>query len=218
MPVQARPESLPAKLFLLAHDPEKGRARGQDLGHLLRGAVLADLSLRGCLSDDDGKVRVTGTKRTGDRLLDNALREMDEDTERSWRAWIRRGNRRIVGEVRDQLAADGLIRLRDKRFLGLFRYRQVIVADPEQLRELRTRLRSTLSGTKPAKDVERSDAALVALAAAAKLRTVLSNQDRREYRDRIETLSDRAGEVIPALRKVLAQVRAARAAAYASGG
>jgi hypothetical protein len=51
----------------------------------------------------------------------------------------------------------------------------------------------------------------VALAAAGELSTAISRRQRREHRQRIARLSERAGPAAPALRKVLQQLRASAA-------
>jgi hypothetical protein len=84
MPTRTPPDTLPAKLYLLACDVDRHRLTDRrDLGYLLRGAVLADLSLRGCLSDDDGTAKPSSSKRSGDRVLDDVLREITEGRSRS---------------------------------------------------------------------------------------------------------------------------------------
>ncbi|NBH02808.1 GPP34 family phosphoprotein, partial [Amycolatopsis sp. SID8362] len=63
-------------------------------------------------------------------------------------------------------------------------------------------------------------AALTSLAAAVELGTVLPRADRRRYKARIAELEEQAGAAVPALRKVIRELNAARTAAIsaASGG
>jgi hypothetical protein len=59
--IMTLPESLPARLYLLAYDTEKNRVTAQSqLGLVLRGAALADLYLTGRVTDENGKARAAG--------------------------------------------------------------------------------------------------------------------------------------------------------------
>src|SRR5690349_21277182 len=98
------PESLPARLFLLALNPSRRRLTGlSQLGYLLRAGALTDLELRGLISDESGKVRVGTQLRVGDPVLDAMLTEIAGDRPRSWRAWVQRRARPIRAEIREQL-------------------------------------------------------------------------------------------------------------------
>jgi hypothetical protein len=223
MPTTTRPDSLPAKLYLLAYAPpgrRLGRPDGSVFARLLRGAALAELNLRGLIRSDEGLgglVRASGSQRSGDRVLDELLREIEQSRPRSWKSWIRRGNRACVRAVRDQLTAAGLVRIRDGRLLGLFPRTTVLVTDTSQVDRLRATIQDALSGREPAERVDVADAALVALAAVGELRSALSRQEARAHKARIAELTERGGDAVPALKSVLRQVKAARAAA-ASGG
>ena len=72
------PGSLPALVYLLACDPERQKLTGTELAVVVRGAALADLNLRGCLVEDGRTLRASGTRRTGDRVLDGVLSEISE--------------------------------------------------------------------------------------------------------------------------------------------
>jgi hypothetical protein len=216
MPSRIPPDTLPAKLYLLAWDPDRQRlSHRDDLGYLLRGAILADLSLRGCVRDEDGHVRASGTKRTGDQLLDDVLREMSEDRPRGWGAWVRRRARATLIAVEDQLAATGVVTVDTRRALGVFPRRRAMVTEPAALRAA---VRDAALGNRPVSSISDTDAALVALAATGDLRTVLSRRERKDNAERIEACTARCGKAAPALRKVLTSVKAARASAAAAGG
>src|SRR5258708_36076324 len=88
------PESLPARLYLLAYDTEKNRITAQSqLGLVLRAAALADLYLAGRVTDENGKVRATGDRRpTGNPLLDEGRQQLAEHLSRSWHGWIAPGH------------------------------------------------------------------------------------------------------------------------------
>jgi hypothetical protein len=208
--------TLPVKLYLLAWDSGKQQfARGGGLDFVLRGAALADLSLRGCVSDDEGKVRPSGTKRTGDPVLDGMLRELDDDRPRTWRAWVRRNPRRTTTAVQDQLARAHIVAVADRRVLGIFPGRRATLIDSSIAAALRAEVRTVVSGAGPVSD---QNAALVSLIVAGDLRNALPRRDRREHKERIAACTERGGQAAPALPEVLRGVKAARTAAHAGGG
>jgi hypothetical protein len=206
--------TLPATIFLLAHAPDSRRAA--NLGVVVRGALLAELNLRGCLVEDGSAVRASGSKRTGDPVLDGALRQMSEDRPRSWRGWLRRGRKQTLTAVRQQLVSDGAISTRPGRILGIFPTTRITVTDPEAA-ALRRAIREAATGTGPVSRVPAESSALVALVAVGELRSVLSRHECRAHADRIAEFAERGGGAIPALKQVIRQIKSARAVA-ASGG
>ena len=219
MPTRSAPKTLPAKLYLLSVDPDSERlSTSRELGVLLRGAALADLSMRKFLREEAGKVIASGTKRTGDPVLDDLLREISEAPRRNWRSWVRRGAKRTVRAVEQQLESAGLITVRELRMLGIFPARKIGITDTEIAGALRDNVRNALYGNESVDEVDKFDAALVLLAAAGALRGVVSRKDERTYADRMKALGERAGGAVPGVLRVIQQVKQARAAAYAGGG
>jgi hypothetical protein len=203
------PESLPARIFLLAVNPRRQRLSGAwYVGFLLRAAALTDLELRGRISDQHGKVAAGTRLRVGDPVLDAMLVEIAGDKPRSWRAWVQRRHRAFRGEVREQLEAQRWIVTESRRILGIFPVMNITVLDQLAVERLRHRLTAALEG---GGHVDPRDGALVALAAAADLRTVFSSRQQRAHRERIKELSAKAGPAAPALRKVIQQIQASSA-------
>ncbi|MBV8933582.1 MAG: GPP34 family phosphoprotein, partial [Kutzneria sp.] len=73
-------------------------------------------------------------------------------------------------------------------------------------------VRAALRPSQPASRVDIRDAFTVALAAAAELKPVFTRRQLREHRDRIGRLTECAGPIPHALRKVIRQTRSAVAA------
>jgi Golgi phosphoprotein 3 GPP34 len=202
------PESLPARLYLLAYDTKKNRVTAQaQLGLVMWAAALTDLYLAGRVTDENGKARVTGDRSpTGDSLLDQVLQQLAEHRPRSWQGWI--GSRRpAVRTVRTQLE-DGLcIRVKHR----------TILPDRVELRdrpaveryadEVRTELRGPSSRTEP------RTAAVLALAARGEMTNVISRSERRELRERLDELAVYTGPIADSLGKAWR----ARKAQMASG-
>jgi hypothetical protein len=220
VPSSPPPPSLPARLYLLAWDTERGRSTGRGhLHHLVRAGALTELAQRGLLADDDGIVTPADPDaRTGDRALDGLLELIAESRPRRWKSWVNLRARVTLHAVREQLTADGRLRPREQRILGLFPATGTEPAAPSEVEALRKHVLAVLTGPVPVAEVTEEDAALVALAAAGELRTVLPGKERRRNKERLEELTDRSGAAVPALGKVIREVRAAVIVAATAGG
>jgi len=190
------PESLPARLYLLAYDTEKNRVTAQSrLGLVLRAAALADLYLAGRVTDENGKVRATGGRRpTGDPLLDEVLQQLSEHRPRSWQGWIAHGQP-AVRTVRTQLEASRCIRVEHRRILP----DRVELLDRSAVQRYVGELRAELR--RPASRAEPRTAAVLALAARGEIATVISRNERREHRQSLDELAVYTGPIADALRK-----------------
>jgi hypothetical protein len=219
MPTRTEPKTLPAKLYLLSVDPDSERlSTPREMGVLLRGAALADLSIRKFLRDEDGRVVASGTKRVGDPVLDDLLREISEAAPRNWKSWVRRGTSSTVRAIEEQLRSADLVTVRDLRVLGIFPARRIGILDTEIAGALRESVRNTFYGAENVEQVDKFDAALVLLAAAGGLRGLIPRKDERKNADRMKALEQRAGGAVPGVLRVIQQVKQSRTAAYAGGG
>jgi hypothetical protein len=200
------PESLPARLYLLAYDTEKNRMTAQSqLGLVLRAAALADLYLAGRVTDENGKAHATNDRRpTGDPVLDEVLEQLAEQRPRSWHGWIARG-RPAVGTVRAQLE-DGLsIRVEHRRILP----DKVVLLDQSAVQRYADELRAELR--QPAARTEPRTAAVLALAARGEIGRVISRSERREHRQYLDELAVYTGPIADALRKAWQSKKAQQA-------
>ena len=202
------PDSLPARLYLLAYDTKKNRitARSQ-LGLVLRAAALTDLYLAGRVTDENGKVRATGDPRpTGDPLLDEVLQQLAEHRPRSWRGWIAHGQP-AVRAVRAQLEAGRIIRVEHRMILP----DKVELLDRTAVARYGSELRAELR--RPVSRVEPRAAAVLALAARGEIATVISRSERREHRQYLDELAVYTGPIADALRKAWQSKKAQQASA-----
>ncbi|TDC63460.1 GPP34 family phosphoprotein [Actinomadura sp. GC306] len=193
------PESLPARMYLLAYDLRKHKMSKSrtELGYLLRGAALTELYLDGRLGEERRKP-VPGTP--GDDPY-GVLAQIAESRPRSWQHWVRKDAKEMLARVQDELVRDGWIRVQEHRVLGLFPRQEVTVKDPRVVKQLWGGASSALRG-RPVAHVHSYDAAAVALAAAADLTAVLPGADRRRHKRRIRELTARTGPAPAAVRKV----------------
>lgn len=197
----ALPRSLPQQVFLLAHDPDKGRVRvGTNLGAMLRAAALADLYLKGHLTDERGRATAAAPRPCSDPVLAALLDEIGAASRpRKWQSWVDRRQRAAVVAVRAQLGAGGWAKLESYKILGLFPATRVTPRDPRVRKELLGRVRAALKD--PMSRVDPTDAALVAIVVAGELNLVLDRRARRDAKRRIQELTDLSGPIGPALRK-----------------
>ena len=209
------PLSLPAHLYLLAWDTSKSEITGAtQIPQLVRAGALTELAQRGLLVDDDGiATPVDMDASTGDAVLDGLLELVRESRPHRWRSWVTLHTRITLDAVREQLAAGGWLRARKRRALGLFPTVEYDLARPAAVEALQEEARQMLRGPVPAVDIADRDAAVVALAAAAGLRTLLARKESHDTR--VEELIERSGQAAPALRKVVHELRGAVAAASA---
>ena len=204
-----RPDILPAQLFLLAVDPARRRLTGRsELGYVLRAAALVDLQLTGHLVDDGGRPKSAENPVPPDPALEPVLRQVTADPRRRWAYWVRKDARRATRTVRDQLVEGRRIELQPYRILGLVPATRIVVLEPFGRDRIVGAVEAALGDGWP---VGARTAALVALAAAARMRTVLPAGKRRAHRDRIAQLTARTGPVPTVLRKVLRDLWAAAA-------
>jgi hypothetical protein len=194
------PSSLAQRIFLLAHDPGKGRARiGTNLGAMVRAAALADLYLRGHLTDERGRAALAARRPCTDTVLATLLDDIAGSRPRTWQSWVDRRQHATVVAVREQLGENGWARLESSRILGIFPTTKVTLRDPRVRKELLGRVRAALKD--PMSRVDPADAVLVAVVAAGQLNLVLDRRARRDARRRLQELTDLSGPIGPALRK-----------------
>jgi hypothetical protein len=202
---------LPARLYLLAWDTTKLKVTdAAHLPHIVRAGALTELAQRGLLADVDGIATPTDPDaQTGDPVLDGLLELVEESRPHRWKTWVGLRSRVTLDAVRAQLAADGYLRAEKTRVLGVFPSVEYEIDRVAVVDALRAEAREVLEGPVPVEEVPERDAALVALAAGAELRTLLSGKEQRQYKQRIEDLVERSGATTPALKKAVQEVRSA---------
>ncbi|MFI0815464.1 GPP34 family phosphoprotein [Streptomyces sp. NPDC021098] len=207
--------SLAAMLYLLAFDPDTGKPVTH-LGYLVQAGALTELAQRELLADARGRPKPVPDARTGDRALDGLLELIEESRPRTWGTWVGHQPQLTEKAVREQLRAAGYLRTTSRRVLGLFPVKEYALERPEPVAGMRDEAVRVLHGGQPVAEVSERDAALIALAAAGGLTTVVTHQDLTAHRRRIEELEARSGAPGAALEGVVDHVRAGLAAAVAT--
>ncbi|MFF2996521.1 GPP34 family phosphoprotein [Streptomyces sp. NPDC057950] len=192
-------DDLPSLVYLLAYDDSAqgpyDRARTE---LLVRAAVLIDLALRGRLGEDGGTVIVSGTEPTGSPVLDAALRDA---AGHGWKQLLRHRRERTLTEVEDRLAGAGLLTVKEPR--TRFGSRRLVLTDRAVPAALRARVSAALRGEGSVREIPAADAALLALAAAGGVRSVVSRQDQKTFRARIDACTGRLATLAPGLEKAV---------------
>ncbi|MET8622878.1 GPP34 family phosphoprotein [Kitasatospora sp. NPDC004669] len=200
------PVNLPEKFYLLAYDPQRERlTKHSTLNLLLQAAALTELLRRGLLREE-GRTAVPRARDTAasaglDPYSAHLLGQVQEKRPHSWSWWI--GHARTGGRdqptrwVRDGLAAAGWVDVHRRRVAGVVPVTGIVPRDPKVREALAASVTAALKS--PLSRVDPADAALTALVAAGKLRSVLSSELQGRYKSRIEKLAPAAGPVPRAL-------------------
>ncbi|HJZ49204.1 MAG TPA: GPP34 family phosphoprotein [Roseiflexaceae bacterium] len=147
--------SLPEAMLLAAIDEFSGTMRGEaELRYGLAGAMMIELGLHGRLTTDGRNLTVTDRARTGDALLDEALRIMRQaGSTRPPRTWLLRITRALYDlqeRYLARLAQAGVLHVVETGALGLFTERRYALLAPGQLYAVRERLRQIALADAPA--------------------------------------------------------------------
>jgi predicted nucleic acid-binding protein len=195
-------QTLYSRIYLTAYDTSAhGLYDRTRTGFLIRAAVLAELAIRGNLVGSGGDVSVATPGPTGDPVLDLTLDHVARDR-RGWKSWIKHDRKETLHAVEDRLVAEGVLAVEEKKSFGRSR-REVTVRDASAVTSLQATAAGLLHGIEPAARIAPADAALVALAAAGGIRSVVSRSDAHARRDRIEELTARLDAVAPGLGKAV---------------
>ncbi|MDX3108556.1 GOLPH3/VPS74 family protein [Nonomuraea angiospora] len=196
-------ESWPRSVFLLAFDLRKEKpANRRRLGCLLRAAALAELMTSGSLADESGKARAVTAPAAPGRLQAAVWEQIAGSPPRSWGSWMRKDHAQAYRLVRDELEAARLVRVERHRVL-LFPVERVTPRKPHLSRRLAERVARAVHGSRPISRVSPDVRVLAALAAAARLKTVLPDREWPLHQRRVEQLSAPIEPITTALRKNL---------------
>ena len=154
-------------LFLLTLDIKRGITRPEmerSLDYALAGALLMDLALQNRVDTDltciryDPKeesrdpllLRVVDKSPTGDRLLDEALKELqyksDPRQTREWLTHFSDEGKMIRERVAEQLAASKVLEIKEEKKLIFFKSRRYFLADSGVIDAVKSRLGELVLG------------------------------------------------------------------------
>ena len=187
--------------LLLRRDDGKPESASAQRGYGLAAAVVTDLVLaeRVTLSDDkDPRMTVLVPGPAGHPVLDAAMARLEQRDDKLLSTLVTDRKLALERPVASALADAGVIRVEEKRAMGLVPERYPVV-DPEPERRLREQLRLVLHGGTPRAEDATLLAILQGLGVAGKvLEAEKGTLGRRELKRRIEEVSTdiKAGEAV----------------------
>jgi hypothetical protein len=179
--------------------------------------MLAQLAMDGHLVERAGKA-CHGTPPDGTSQAMVSLWAMAGEHGASWKSLLRHGYKETFRQVEHELHAEGTIVRTESRILGLVPRIHVTAVDAEAVLAVQDRACGVLRGHTPVEQVDVADAALVALAAAVRVPSVLSIGDGRRYDERIAALTERIGALAPGLCRAVKGLHRTMIAARSGGG
>jgi Golgi phosphoprotein 3 GPP34 len=211
--------------LLLRRDDGKPESASAQRGYGLAAAVVTDLVLaeRVTLSDDrDPRMTVLVPGPAGHPVLDAAMGRLEQRDGKKLSSLVTDRKLALERPVASALADAGVIRIEEKRAMGLVPERYPVL-DPEPERRLREQLRLVLHGGTPRTEDATLLAILQGLGVAGKvLDAEKGTLGRRDLKRRIEEVSTevKAGEAVAKAVAALnaAIMTAAIVPAIAAGG
>jgi len=180
------PLTLAGEIVLLCLDDHTGKCVSPYADYAFNGAVISDLMLPGRLSYDQGFLRLDDSSPVGNPILDEALSALGKRKRRLCE-WIRtclvdHGRERLL----EQMVTLRILERVEHKTLGLFMHRRYPACGGAVENEIRSRLRSIVSGNDhPA----RRDLVLLSLLhGGGLLKTFLSREECRRWQSRITEL------------------------------
>lgn len=187
--------------LLLRRDDGKPENAMAYRGYGLAAALITDLVVaeRITLSDDkDPRLTVLAPGPVGHPALDAAMARLEQRDGKKLSSLVTDGKVSREKELAEALTAAGVIRIEEKRALGLVPERYPVV-DPEPERRIRERLRTVLLGGTPTP----ADASLLSIlqgldVASKVLEEEKGDLGKKELRQRVEEVSTdvAAGEAV----------------------
>lgn len=161
---------LAEEVLLVALDEESGKAGWSYSASAVNGALLCDLIASGAVTvDERKKVTATGTFPAHPGLREIYELVAADGRQRRLSHWLSTLNWKFTrpdGPASRRLVADGVLRLEESKWLGLFTDNRLPEADPGPERALRERLHGVLVG---GAEPDAHDALLITLLNAAHL-------------------------------------------------
>jgi hypothetical protein len=205
--------SIAEKFLLIAHHPERGRfiIPSTYLQYGLAGAILLDLTISDRIETDGTKLSLKRTRPTTDPLLQEVAALMSQSRmPRKAEYWIRklgaRYNKYLL-QLLKGLAGKRLLRIEEKKFLGLIPYRKSYLLESYTRSNLIRQLRSEIMAYR---GVPGENLPLAVMVAACRMqRIVTTDRDElKQVRSQLKRMT-REHPVSDAVAQTVSQVQAA---------
>ncbi len=180
------------EIFLLSLDESRGVVKpipAFALDYALGAALLMELALCNRIDTDLTTLKVISTEPTGNPLLDDTLRKLQEKSEPQltsfWLKQLTKRDEQLVERVLDQLIRKGILKQENRKILWVFELHRYSLLNDCDVKEVRTRLRELiLSDDIP----DPRDVMLISLGKACRLLNDLFSPD--EYETRVRARID----------------------------
>jgi golgi phosphoprotein 3 len=172
------------KFLILAHHPEKGRLmiNGLQLKYGLVGALLLEMSLGKIVSVQDNRLVYSSAGIEQDQVISELsamIRQSEKKRKiRTWISKFARKSRRYKWTILRQLADKRLIRIENKKFLGLIPYKKSYIIDNSIRTEL---IRTARNNVLYRKDLNEENVVVLGLIEACSMHRIISS-DRQELK------------------------------------
>ncbi|MFC8076904.1 GPP34 family phosphoprotein [Streptomyces sp. NPDC057307] len=199
-------QSLPQRLYLLTYTVDEGKFKLGDLqgrGQLLRAGALAEMVLGGLLGVEGRKVVRLTDEPPSDSFLAGVWGDLPGEKPKGWLQFVHNKAHTAEAPVQEQLSAAGTITVTRKKLLGLVAGSHVTVNDPQQVLDLRARVRDVvMSGSDPA-TVPMDELTMAVFAKELELTSVFHRKEVSEHKRTLKALADRFDKAVPKLRSSL---------------
>lgn len=161
------------EILLLAVDDKNGTIKAlpaHSLRFSLSGALLMELAMMNRIDTDLNKLIVVSTEPTGDQLLDEALKRLQEsDSPKNTEYWLNElawNMEKLKERVLQQLVEKKVLKVEDRKILWVFARRCYPLINDKEVKEVKARLREVILS----RDIpDPRDAVLISLVLACNL-------------------------------------------------
>lgn len=180
------------RFLLLAHHPEKGRFLISD-AHInfgIIGAALLEMSLDEQIKIEDNKLILLKTGNSENTIITDISKEIKNSKKdrkvKNWITKLSRKSSKYKWEILADLEKSRLIRIEDKRFLGLIPYRKSYLIERNTRNELIDQLKKdALFG----RDLNNDTILMLGLIEACKMHKIITS-DKKELKKLKQKLKD----------------------------
>lgn len=202
-----------SKFLLLAHHPEKGRFIIADIhvNYGIIGAALLEMSLDGQFSIKENKL-IPMKKANADNVIISEISKEIRSSKKTrkinyWITKLARKSRKYKWAILGDLEKNGLLRIENRKFLGLISYKKSYLVESNTRDALINQLRKdALSG----KDLSNETILMLALVEACKMHKIITS-DKVELKRLKQELKEimKKSPIADSVDKTIMQVQAA---------
>jgi golgi phosphoprotein 3 len=218
------------KFLILAHHPEKGRfiINGLQLNYGIVGALLLEMSLEKIVSVQDNRLVYNSAGKENDQViteLSATIRQSEKTRKiKSWISKFAGKSRRYKWTILRQLSDKKLIRIENKKFLGLIPYKRSYLINKSIRAEM---IRTARNNVLYRKDLDEENIVVLGLIEACRMHRIISSdrQELKKIRKELKEIikeSPIAGVLAETIKQVntaiIASVAASSAASSAASG